>query len=607
MKHDIRTMQDLLENLDKLGYSEAVVNQIRPRIRDCEVIYNAPLRRIPADYDAFIDRWGNGRIGALAEGFKSREHFVEWRKRVRAALSRCQVRPQNDAELLPDWEAVIAHVTELSGPQKPLGPHRQIGVALLGRLASAADLGPTEITAASIETFYAGLRSEKRRTFRRGLETLNAFVAAPELAGPVRHLLRETPYSLPASFLGPAASLRRGGPAEATRLWREFDVFVAAKRGNDALGRPIAAGASAFKPRTAETYENALSLALGVLERAGDIAPGTSLALRDLCSLAAITRFVELWQLRALDGEVRSDAGTLHLAVERLSHIAVFSGFVTKADRKKLQKLRDTVRKSTPRRSKMSAPREAWIKAFARSMPQQLAVHGMPEKLMAEANCILEKWDELKRARRHKERMRALRLGIAAVQAAVLFRGSAIRAKNLRNLTFRGPNAQLFLKDRGDVWLSIPASLVKNNVAIEADFDADARAIIEWYLAEIRPRLVSEHPYGHHLSDCDFLFPSKTCDSAMEETVFAGHYRFGVEAVGLDMTLHQARHITAYFILDADPSAIALAAAVLGDEVSTVEAHYAFLDGVKAVREARLLLQEQRAKSRKHKKGVARR
>lgn len=86
MKLDIKTMQDLLDQLPNIGYSPAVVNQIRPRIRECEAIYNKPLRRIPADFDQFATRWGSGRVESIAAGFKSHEHFLEWRKRVRGAL-----------------------------------------------------------------------------------------------------------------------------------------------------------------------------------------------------------------------------------------------------------------------------------------------------------------------------------------------------------------------------------------------------------------------------------------------------------------------------------------------------------------------------------------
>lgn len=601
---NIRNMQDLYDSLDGLGYSPSVVNQIRPRILDCAKIYNRPLCQIDADYDAFVARWGTGHVAALASGFKSRDHFVEWRKRVRGALSRVHVKPAKGAPILPEWQALLAAVEAHSGPKERLGPHRAHGVELLAECASAAGLRPQDLTDPAVSRIAAPLKTKARRTFKRGIDTMNDLFDHPDIIAPLRSSFPEVPLAQPDRVKSVPSTRRRGGLNASSKFWDPFDAFVARKRGKDHLGRPVPAEESEFKPRTAQTYENALNNATGVLERAGILLPGDELTLRDLCSVESITQMSDLWQLRMLDGEVDKEAATLHLTVERLSHIAVYSKYLGKKDRKKLQKLRDKVRKKAKRRGRMSAPREAWIKAFSRSTPQQLAVHGMPEALMREAQKILNDWDRLKKAKKHKVRMRALHLGIATVQSAILFRGSAVRASNLRGLPFRGEDAQLFLgQGEEDVRLSIPAALVKNGVDIEADFDDDARSVIDWYLREIRPRLIEDHPYGHNLADGDWLFPSKCADRPMEETTFADHYRVGVEAVGLDMTLHQARHITVYFILDEDPSALALAAAVLGDDVSTVEAHYAWMDGVKAVIEGRKLLQESRKKARKHVKG----
>ena len=98
----IRTMQDLLDNLDQLGYKQSVVNQIRPRIIDCARVYKAPLNRSPADLADFEERWGRGRVAAIALGFQSHERFIEWRKRVRAALGRA-AGPTTPVAVLPAW------------------------------------------------------------------------------------------------------------------------------------------------------------------------------------------------------------------------------------------------------------------------------------------------------------------------------------------------------------------------------------------------------------------------------------------------------------------------------------------------------------------------
>jgi hypothetical protein len=78
----------------------------------------------------------------------------------------------------------------------------------------------------------------------------------------------------------------------------------------------------------------------------------------------------------------------------------------------------------------------------------------------------------------------------------------------------------------------------------------------------------------------------------------------GCEAIGVDMTLHQARHVSAYYILDADPNAWTEAAAVLGISISTTKDYYAWMDKRKANDEGRRILREARQKARKHKKGT---
>ena len=600
----IRTMHDLLEALPSLGYSTATINQIRPRIRDCERIYSVPLNRVPADLAAFEAKWGKGRVGALAAGFKSHDHFVEFRKRVGGALARAQTPVASTAQRFPDWQRLCDDVETVSGPGKPLGPHRIHGVAVLADAMSAMGIAPAAMTDAAVTQAAAQLKTKKRRSFKRGVDTINDLIGRNVQWPDIAALLPTTRLAQPDRAKCAPSPFRRGGCPESALLWDDFDRFVAEKRGTDSLGRPTPERNSGFKTRTAETYENAVTTATGLLYRSGDLQPGDAPSLRDICSRSAIQSVAELWQIRMLDGDVRKDAGTLHLNVERLAHIAVHQGLLSKKDSKKLKKIRDELRKAAKHRNKMSAPRLAWIKAFAKCPAQKRAVHSMPEQLMRQAQKILDDWARLKRCKKHKLRMRALSLGIAAVQAAILFRGSPVRAGNLRGLTFRGIDAQLLLSpDSGDVHISIPGHLVKTGEDIAADADDDARPVIDWYLREIRPRLIGDHPYARGLVDSDFLFPSTRSDRAMEETTFAEHYRTGVEAVGLDMTLHQARHITAYFILDVDPNAIALAAAVLGIAPDTVRDHYAWMDSMKAVARGRELLRQSRKAARNHRKG----
>ena len=235
----IRTMQELLEALPHLGYSTATINQIRPRIKDCAKVYNAPLNRIDADLAAFEERWGKGRVGALAAGFKSHDHFLEFRKRVGGALARAQVPAAATVSRGPDWQSLCDFVEAKSGPRKPLGPHRIHGVAAVADAMSAAGVAPAEMTDAAIERAAAPLKTKARRTFKRGIETVNEVGARsgewPEMAA----LLPAAPLAQPDRVKAVPSPFRRGAGPHVAQLWADFDRFVAEKRGTDDLGRSI--------------------------------------------------------------------------------------------------------------------------------------------------------------------------------------------------------------------------------------------------------------------------------------------------------------------------------------------------------------------------------
>jgi hypothetical protein len=362
---------------------------------------------------------------------------------------------------------------------------------------------------------------------------------------------------------------------------------------------------SKFRCRTAGSYEDNLAAALGELERIGWLQPGDASGLADICNAAVIRQVYNAALERALAEGPPTDRETLHTLVVRLTHIATAYLGVKKAERKEIAKIVGPVRKKTSTRCAMSRERLEWIKAFAHDPMQQRAVDNMPETLRREAPRILDRWDELGHARRRKEQMTALSLGIAACIAAILFRGSPVRAANARSIRHEGESRTLILdEERTAAQIDIPGSETKNGAAIDAPVDDDALPIVDRYLREIRPRLIGDHPYGHDLVDSDYLFPSTRPAAEMEETTFSKHYRAGCVRIGVEMTLHQARHISAYFILDADPNAWAAAAAVLCDDIEIVRAYYAWMDDRKACAAGRSLLKQARARRRKHVKGV---
>lgn len=595
----IRTMADLLQAVDgpdSLGYSPATVAQIRPEIKRCEQVYGQPLSRIAADAVDFEERWGRGRVGTVALGFASPEHFTRWRKRVRQALGRIAV-PVLTTGRLPGWEQLIERVQEASRTGELLGSNQHLSLTAVARPASAMGREPWQIDSVWAAEAVMPLSRKARRSFKRGLETLNKLREISPAVEGLAVLLPPGDLAQPPRKLALPSSFRLDNP-DAAMLWAEFDRFVAEKRGRDALGRVIPTEHSPFRAASERTYRNAVGASLGVLERFGHLRPGDRPELSMFARPDVIRAVASAWQTRQINGEVSRESGTLHLMLARLVHIGEWCGAAPSAVAE-MRGLVDKVRKATPSHGQMSTPRRDWIRDFARQPAQQRAVHAMPDKLMRQARALIARWPELGQ----KEKMRALHLGIAAAQAALLFRASPLRATNLRCLTFRGAGAQLYRNGDDDLVLSVPAEQVKNRRQIEAICDAEAAPIIDWYLAEIRPRLISDHPYGHHRIESDLLFPSTRVGEPMDPSTFEDHYARGCSAIGVDMTLHQARHISATMILSVDPGAWSAAAAVVGDTESTLRKYYAWIDEDRQTAEGRALLQQARKSASAHQRG----
>ena len=235
---------------------------------------------------------------------------------------------------------------------------------------------------------------------------------------------------------------------------------------------------------------------------------------------------------------------------------------------------------------------------------------------MRAAERVLACWDRGE-ALAPRLRMEALELGTAAMMAAILFRAAPVRAANLHVLCHRGPDATLVLGHPSGPRVDLPAGETKAGQAFESEADEDFLPVLHWFLRRIRPRLIADHPYAERgrakrgLSDrrsavdSDFLFPGPRMDAALDRTTLEERFRRGVRAAGLDLTPHQARHVSAYLILGRDPGAWAAAAEVLGVKEPTLRRHYAWLDTDRLRATGREHLRESRKEASRHRIGRA--
>lgn len=599
-----RTMKDLETLLPSLGYSSSSEANIRAAIRLCRKAYKEPdLARIPADPAAFDRKWGTGRVSHLANGFKSRDQFIRWRKNMRAVFKRTTVGAAPKTTLIEPWTVIVRVVRENQGIGKIFGLNSDITLGLLAREASADGRRPDGLDLAWIDRASRRLKGEARKSFRRGLRSMNRVIECAALLPEIAHFLPVAPLPEPTPLRDPPSEwLRSAGHPAMASLWADLDAIMNHKRFGD-MGPQISGVPADFKDTSVQGYERAVEWLLKHLAKADmlDIEEKPSLAevITHGNLIVAINAWIDAREARGLSTE----RGTLHNYVTKLVHIATEHLGSDDKERRRLLELRRNKRIRTKSVGRMSADREKWIRDFDASPMLQRATHRLPETLRGQAQAILNRLKSTHPPMR-KEVMKALRMGVAAMMAAVLLRASPVRAANLRHLRFAGDNPDFLIDwDGGSVRIVIPGEEVKNREDIDDHSDDDLMPILKWYLAEIRPRLIGSHPYNCSFCDSNYLFPS-TSAAPMEFSMVQSWYGLGCTEGGVPMTLHQARHVSAYLILSVDPNAWADAAAVLHVDEMTVRKHYGWMNGKRANDAGRAKLRESRKSARKHRKGA---
>ncbi|UWR34966.1 hypothetical protein K3759_07710 [Sulfitobacter sp. W027] len=598
----IITMRQVEEALPDLGYAASFEKNLRASIRKCEKVYKTDLGRIPADLAAFDRKWGRGRVRHVPKPFQTANQFRTWRKNSRMVIARVTSAPKPVA-MSSEWATLLSYVEENQGKGQLLGPNSHLTFGVLARVASQAATPPNEITGVWVGQRICHLNSAQRKSFLRGLGRLNALIAHRTCLPELQQLLPIQEIDKPAPMRPQPNKWRRKAKRPgAALIWQDFDEIIALKRdGDDA---PLKGAPVQFSANSAKAYEESLNWLLNGLAATDLLEEDADLA--EVITYANLVAATNHWVTARQERGQKTNSSTLHNHVTRLVHLAVNYLEPSSREVERLAKLRKKPSIRTASVGKMSKARETWIEDFDRDVAKQERAHRLPEQLQHRAERTLSKSRAGKV--RPGEMMEALRAGVAALAAAMLFRASPLRATNLRTLRMRGEGAEFEVRDLGqdnrlrELRLSIPGEQVKNGAFIDEIADDDLAPIVVWYLKEIRPRLVSEHPFNKPYTDSDYLFPS-TSDRPMERSNFSQMFRRACIEVNFDMTMHQARHVTAYWILSMDPNAWDEAAALLGDDELTVRKYYGWMNKRRASKAGREKLQQARKEIHKHRKG----
>jgi hypothetical protein len=591
--------------LPELGFAPSFEKDARAAVRRSVVAYNDRLARIVTDLGTFDAKWGRGRVSKAPKGFTTPAQFVRWRKDLRAVLVRLEGATAVRATLSPGWAHLMGLVRDNQGRGKLLGENADLTVGAVARVASQQGVEPGALTAAWTSRAAACLGRSLRKSFERGLGRVNDLrERAADLADfagllPAEHLPKPT-----ALVSKPSSWRRRAANPPAAQVWLDFDEIMMTRRyGED--GKAFEGDPGAIGENTADAYETSLNWLLRELLALDLLDEGCGLA--EVITHPNLVAAVNGW-IKAREARGQSTKkSTLYNHVVRLTRIAIEHLEPSPKDERRMREMRKNKIVRTASVDRMGAGRLDWIQTFDRDPGMQDRAHRLPETLMAAARAVLAKVDAGGRVRPTVV-MEALRQGVAAAQAAILFRASPVRRDNLRTARMRGEGAEfdvhhLVQDDRlREVRLRIPGERVKNKREVDEVGDDDLAPIIRWYLKEVRPRLCEAHPFGKNCLDSAYLFPSTT-DAPMERSVFWDHFRRGTRSVGFDMEMHMARHVTAYWILSVDPNGWADAAAVLGDSVATVRKYYGWLSVRAASERGRAKVRDARAGRRRHREG----
>jgi hypothetical protein len=452
------------------------------------------------------------------------------------------------------------------------------------------------VDSAWVARAVARLDYERRKSFLRGLDIFNALAGSVVAHDALPGLLPATPAAPPPKRAARGAYLGFL-PAEIPEPIRtDFADWLHQKR-NGAFDDRLSDedDTTVFTDSSAKAYGYAVGWLWRSLVASERIDPADVVDLADLLTYQNVFAAARLFQEMRADpaSGLKADAGSLHSYVSKTTQIAIEHCAVSAADRDKMRKLRRNKLVRTKSVARMASERMAWVRALADDDRLQRRLLDLPDLLLQMSREILDRWDEISAP---IVRMRGLKLGVAAAQAAILFYGKPIRATNLRHLRLWCDEPTLALPGgRGAARLNIPAEETKNGRPIEGELDPEARPILRFYLESVRKRLIEAHPCGTNYADGPWLFCSPRVDRPMEHSVFAAAYADATQAAGIDMTFHLARHASVFFLLDEDPNAWAEAAELLDIDEMTVRKHYAFICGRKARQAARARLRRARA------------
>ena len=222
--------------LPELGYAPSYLRTVRAALNKAAKVYGRPLHRIPACLDAFEASMAENR-GYAWFGFKTQKQSDDWRSTMRGVLARfARHRMTGDWQDAPRDGAASRIADFVKDEARGLGLASHAAFIPFATLVAVAAEDKVALAAADdawVARAAARLGYERRKSFLRGLEVLNALIASPEARAAL-------PGLLPAATIAPPPRRAPRGryegflPAEIPPTVRaDFDDWLDRKRNGE--------------------------------------------------------------------------------------------------------------------------------------------------------------------------------------------------------------------------------------------------------------------------------------------------------------------------------------------------------------------------------------
>lgn len=564
---NMKTMADVIswitaENPFGAASQKKILGSVRKLKRMPQ--YGVPLDQIPADLKAFDKAWGRGPVRGIPRGFTSKGAFTTWRSQVRSALtSYYEIKKTTSrTALTDDWSRLISEIKATGVP-----PKKMIPVTVLANLARTASLSPSEVSrdwlqqsvdAADTAGQYEAIKAARALIHKHGSSV--TVRVSPAFALPIRkstvHCVRlDLPEQLHADI----------------EAWRET-FTQGLRKGHRGKRR------SARSQERADAVLRGVSYVHTALVTAGLLPTDAAYSVPNMVNPDHLAEIIE----RELIGEFPWKTLRPSTHFEYLNNFRLFVRGCGLDAEPLAEVIRDFPEFENVK--SMSPDRRNWCESFLNDHHKQAAFFGLPNALYRSAKTAMQSYD----TGSGYERDMAIGLGISACAAAI-WTSLPLRVSTLLQLTYGGESADVQIHgSRSNLVLTTPPDIVKNGyshryISLTPKRGGDPKAIVSWFVQEVRPRLLANH-ISPHLRKPDRLM------AGVSYARMASIWRHATLDAGIPMTPHQVRHALATVMANQPGGDYAIIAALLGDTESTVRKNYVFVDQARKHQEGQQIL-----------------